>query len=181
MAIRTATRTPPATPKTHAPPATAPPAGAERVTFTSQGETIVGWLFPAAFGDAPAPAVAIIGPENYQKEQAPVRYAPLNVRVRAAVPTSAAAAPGTRARVTGLSQLGEDLHPELGALGLPEPDPEHVTVTVDGDPQGEFARLPRDAAALADLQHQGVEEQHRVDVVEAAAAATRARPPRPRR
>lgn len=76
MAIRTATRTPPATPKTHAPPATAPPAGAERVTFTSQGETIVGWLFPAAFGDAPAPAVAIIGPENYQKEQAPVRYAP---------------------------------------------------------------------------------------------------------
>jgi uncharacterized protein len=55
---------------------TAPPTGGRGVTFESQGETIVGWLFPAAFGDRPAPAVVIIGPENYQKEQAPAQYAP---------------------------------------------------------------------------------------------------------
>jgi uncharacterized protein len=55
---------------------TAPPTGGRRVTFESQGETIVGWLFPAAFGDRPAPGVVIIGPESYQKEQAPAQYAP---------------------------------------------------------------------------------------------------------
>jgi uncharacterized protein len=51
-------------------------AGGDRVTFESQGETIVGQLFPAAFGDGPAPAVVIVGPETYQKEQAPAQYAP---------------------------------------------------------------------------------------------------------
>jgi uncharacterized protein len=57
-------------------PGTTAPTTAERVTFESQGETIVGWLFPAAFDDGPAPAAVIIGPENYQKEQAPAQYAP---------------------------------------------------------------------------------------------------------
>lgn len=51
-------------------------AAGERVTFESEGETIIGQLFPAAFGDGPAPGVVIIGPENYQKEQAPAQYAP---------------------------------------------------------------------------------------------------------
>jgi uncharacterized protein len=51
-------------------------AGPTRVAFASQDETIVGWLFPAEFGDRPAPGVVIIGPENYQKEQAPAQYAP---------------------------------------------------------------------------------------------------------
>jgi uncharacterized protein len=51
-------------------------AGPTRVAFESQDETIVGWLFPAEFGDRPAPGVVIIGPENYQKEQAPAQYAP---------------------------------------------------------------------------------------------------------
>jgi uncharacterized protein len=55
---------------------TTAPAGGERVTFESQGETIVGWLFPATFRDRAAPGVVIIGPENYQKEQAPAQYAP---------------------------------------------------------------------------------------------------------
>jgi fermentation-respiration switch protein FrsA (DUF1100 family) len=54
----------------------APPDGAERVTYPSQSDTIVGWLFPAAFGDRPAPGVVIIGPETYQKEQAPAQYGP---------------------------------------------------------------------------------------------------------
>jgi fermentation-respiration switch protein FrsA (DUF1100 family) len=47
----------------------------ERVTFTSGGETLVGRLFPAAFGTGPAPAVAIVGPMTYVKEQAPLQYA----------------------------------------------------------------------------------------------------------
>lgn len=50
-------------------------ASGDRVSFESQGETIVGRLFPAAFGEGPAPAVAIIGPMTFQKEQAPTLYA----------------------------------------------------------------------------------------------------------
>jgi dienelactone hydrolase/ketosteroid isomerase-like protein len=53
-----------------------PAASGERVTFESEGETIVGRLFSAAYGEGPAPGVVIIGPENYQKEQAPSQYAP---------------------------------------------------------------------------------------------------------
>jgi uncharacterized protein len=49
--------------------------GPRRVTFDSQGETIVGRLYAAAFGDGPVPAVTILGPETFQKEQAPTRYA----------------------------------------------------------------------------------------------------------
>jgi uncharacterized protein len=49
--------------------------GAERVTFESQGEQIVGRLYAAAFGDGPAPGVTILGPETFQKEQAPTQYA----------------------------------------------------------------------------------------------------------
>jgi uncharacterized protein len=50
-------------------------ADGQRVNFESQGETIVGRLFPAAFGDRPAPGVTILGPETFQKEQAPMQYA----------------------------------------------------------------------------------------------------------
>jgi dienelactone hydrolase len=46
------------------------------VTFQSQGQTIAGRLFPAAFGDRPSAAVVILGPETFQKEQAPAQYAP---------------------------------------------------------------------------------------------------------
>ena len=38
-----------------------------------------------------------------------------------------------------LLQIGEDLHPELRALGLLEPHPEHVAVAVERDAQGEVA------------------------------------------
>jgi fermentation-respiration switch protein FrsA (DUF1100 family) len=50
-------------------------AGDGRVTFDSQGEAIVGSLFPAAFANGPAPGVAIVGPMTFQKEQAPRLYA----------------------------------------------------------------------------------------------------------
>jgi fermentation-respiration switch protein FrsA (DUF1100 family) len=46
------------------------------VTFESHGETVVGRLYEAEFGNGPAPGVVVIGPENYQKEQAPAQYAP---------------------------------------------------------------------------------------------------------
>jgi alpha/beta superfamily hydrolase len=49
--------------------------GSERVTFDSRGDTIAGRLFPAAFSNGPAPAVAILGPMTFQKEQAPLQYA----------------------------------------------------------------------------------------------------------
>ena len=40
------------------------------VTFKSQGETIVGQLFPAAFSNGPSPAIVLQGPMTFQKEQA---------------------------------------------------------------------------------------------------------------
>ncbi|MCO6005401.1 alpha/beta hydrolase [Actinoallomurus purpureus] len=54
---------------------TAGAADGERVTFTSGDRPLVGRLYPAAFGDGPAPAVAIIGPMTFVKEQAPLQYA----------------------------------------------------------------------------------------------------------
>jgi fermentation-respiration switch protein FrsA (DUF1100 family) len=47
----------------------------ERVSFQSQGETIIGRLFLPEFGDRPAPGVTFLGPETFQKEQAPTQYA----------------------------------------------------------------------------------------------------------
>ncbi len=54
----------------------------------------------------------------------------------------------------------EDLHPELRALGLLEQHPEHVALALDGDPEREVAGAALNAAALADLEHQCVEEDH---------------------
>jgi fermentation-respiration switch protein FrsA (DUF1100 family) len=45
------------------------------LSFDSQGQKIAGRLFPAEFGDAPAPGVTILGPMTFQKEQAPTLYA----------------------------------------------------------------------------------------------------------
>jgi hypothetical protein len=67
---------------------------------------------------------------------------------------------------TALLQIGQDLHPELRALGLLEPHPEHVAVALDGDAQSEVAGAALHRAAFADLQHQAVEEHDRVDVLQ---------------
>ena len=64
-----------------------------------------------------------------------------------------------------LLQIGQHLHPELGALGLLKPQAEHVAVAVERDPQRQVAGAALHAAALADLQHQTVEEHDRVDVL----------------
>lgn len=47
----------------------------ERVTFQSQGETIVGKLYVPADIKGRAPAVTILGPMTFAKEQAPSQYA----------------------------------------------------------------------------------------------------------
>jgi dienelactone hydrolase len=47
----------------------------ERVVFESEREAMTGLLFAAGFGEAPAPAIAILGPMTFQKEQAPMLYA----------------------------------------------------------------------------------------------------------
>jgi hypothetical protein len=65
-----------------------------------------------------------------------------------------------------LLELGEHLHPELGALGLLKPHPQHVTLAVDGQAQRQVAGAALHAAALADLEHQRVEEDHRIDVLQ---------------
>ena len=76
-----------------------------------------------------------------------------------------------------LLELGQHLHPELGALGFLKPHPEHVAVAVDGDPQREVAGAALHPAALADLEHQRVEEDDRVDVLQRPLAPTPARRP----
>ena len=63
-------------------------------------------------------------------------------------------------------EVVEDLHPELGALGLLEPHAEHVAVAVERDPEREVQRAALDRAALADLQHHAVQEHDRVDVLQ---------------
>jgi hypothetical protein len=65
-----------------------------------------------------------------------------------------------------LLELAEHLHPELGAFGLLEPHAEHVPLSLDCDAEREVARPALHRPALADLQHERVEEDDRVDVVE---------------
>ena len=64
-----------------------------------------------------------------------------------------------------LPELGEHLHPELGALGLLKPHAQHIPVAVQRDPQRQVAGAALHAAALADLEDQRVEEDDRVDVL----------------
>jgi uncharacterized protein len=47
---------------------------AERVTFPSHGENLVGVVY-RPLGQGPFPAVAILGPYSFEKEQAPTHYA----------------------------------------------------------------------------------------------------------
>ncbi len=108
-------------------------AGGDRVTFESQGETIVGQLFPAAFGDGPAPAVVIVGPETYQKEQAPAQYAPRFAQLGYAAlifdPRYRGESGGEpRCYENPLAKI-EDMGAALDYLsGLPEVDSERLTL-----------------------------------------------------
>jgi hypothetical protein len=64
------------------------------------------------------------------------------------------------------AQVVENGQPELGALGLLPPDPEHLAVAVDGDAQGEVTRPGANRAVLADLHEQRVEVDDRIDGVQ---------------
>jgi fermentation-respiration switch protein FrsA (DUF1100 family) len=108
-------------------------AAGARVTFESQGETIVGGLFQAAFGAGPAPAVVITGPETYQKEQAPAQYAP---RFAALGYTALIFDPRYRGESGGEPRCYENPLAKIEDLGaaldylseLPEVDPERLTL-----------------------------------------------------
>jgi len=63
-------------------------------------------------------------------------------------------------------EVVEDLHPELGALGLLEPHAEDVAVALERDAQSEIQGAALHAAAVTDLQHHAVQEHDRVDVLQ---------------
>ena len=63
-------------------------------------------------------------------------------------------------------QVGQHLHPELGALVVLEPHAEHLAVAVDRDRERQVAGLALHRAAVTDLQDERVEEHDRVDVVQ---------------
>lgn len=65
-----------------------------------------------------------------------------------------------------VAQFVEDLHPELRALGVLEPQAEHVARAVQADRHRQVARLALHAAAVADLQDQAVQENDWVDVLQ---------------
>ena len=64
---------------------------------------------------------------------------------------------------TSAVQVVEHREPELRAFAVLPPDPERFAVALDGDPDGQVAGPAADRAVLADLDHQGVEVDDRVD------------------
>ena len=76
-----------------------------------------------------------------------------------------------------LLQIGQDLHPELGALVGLKPHAEHFALAVQVDRQRQIARPALHAAAVTDLQHERVEEHDGVDVIQRPWSATPSRRP----
>src|SRR5918994_1284325 len=62
-----------------------------------------------------------------------------------------------------VAELGEHPGPELGALGGLDPDPEHMLDPVAVDADGDVGGLVADLVVVADLHHQRVQIQDRVD------------------
>jgi hypothetical protein len=62
-----------------------------------------------------------------------------------------------------LLEFGQDLKPELRALGLLDPDPENLAFPVAVDADHEIGVLVADNAVVADLDDERVEEHDRVD------------------
>ena len=65
-------------------------------------------------------------------------------------------------------QVGEDVQPELRALGLLEPQAEHVALAVEVDAQRDVARVVLDRVPVADLHDQRIEVDDRVDALKRA-------------
>ena len=65
-------------------------------------------------------------------------------------------------------QVVEHRQPELGALGLLPPDPEHLALALDGRADRQVAGPGSDRAVLTDLHHQAVEPHDRIDTLQRA-------------
>ena len=65
-----------------------------------------------------------------------------------------------------VAQLGADPGPELRALGGLDPDPEHVLDPVQVDPDGDVRGLVADLVPVPDLDHQGVQVEDRVELLQ---------------
>jgi hypothetical protein len=63
------------------------------------------------------------------------------------------------------AQVVEHGEPELGALGLLPPDPQHLALTVTGHAQRQVAGPRAHAAVFSDLHEQRVEVDDRIDPV----------------
>jgi len=63
-------------------------------------------------------------------------------------------------------QLGHHQQPELGALGLLDPQAQDLLAAVGTDTEGEVDRLVADRALVADLHPQGIEEHQGIDYLE---------------
>ena len=77
-------------------------------------------------------------------------------------------------------EVVEDGQPELGALGALEPQPQHVTLAVGVDADGQVAVMIAHRLAIADLHDQGVEIDDGVDGLQRAALLRPWRQPAPR-
>jgi hypothetical protein len=55
---------------------------------------------------------------------------------------------------------------ELRALGFLKPHAQHVSRTIHSHAEREIARPTLDAAAIADLEHQRIKEDDRIDVLQ---------------
>ena len=67
-----------------------------------------------------------------------------------------------------VAELGEDLHPELRALGFLKPHAQHVSRAIHGHPEREIAGPSLHRPAVADLEHQRIKGDHRIDVLQRA-------------
>ena len=65
-----------------------------------------------------------------------------------------------------LLEFGQDLKPELRALGLLDPDPQYLAFTVTVDADREVGVLVGDNAVVTDLDDQSVQEHDRVDLLQ---------------
>ena len=63
-------------------------------------------------------------------------------------------------------QLVHHLEPELGALGLLDPQPQHLLLALAGDPQRQIHRLVADQPLVPDLDPERIEEHHRIDRIQ---------------
>src|SRR5208337_895357 len=63
-------------------------------------------------------------------------------------------------------ELVDDFQPELGALGLLDPETEHLFLAIGVESERDIDRLVLDEPLVADLHPQGIEENDRINRIE---------------